>query len=99
MNIKVNSVHFDADQKLINFIEKKVGKLMQYSDEILSAEVFLRLANTQEPENKITEIRLGYPGGDLFAKKQSKSFEESTDNVIEALKRQITKQKEKVKRG
>ncbi|TFH34665.1 MAG: ribosome-associated translation inhibitor RaiA [Bacteroidia bacterium] len=99
MNIQIHSVKFNADKKLIDFVNLKVGKLKQYSEDIVSAEVFLRLDNDQEKENKITEIKLEYPKGPLFAKKQSKSFEESTDHVIDALKRQIKRQKEKLKKS
>ena len=98
MNIQIHSVKFDADSKLLEFIRSKVTKLSQFSDDIVSAEVFLRLDKDQEKENKLTEIKLEYPGGPLFAKKQSKSFEESTDLVIDALKKQITKQKERKRR-
>ncbi len=76
MNIKIHSVHFDADRKLEDFIESKVKKLVQFSDDIIGAEVFLKLENTQDAENKIAEIKLDIPGNELFAKKQSKSFEE-----------------------
>jgi len=99
MNIQIHSVKFDADKRLIDFVSQKVGKLKQYSEEIVSAEVFLRLDNDQEKENKVSEIKLEFPGGPLFAKKQSKSFEESTDLVIDALKKQITKHKAKLKKG
>ena len=99
MNIKINSVHFDADKKLIDFVNNKVKKLFQFYDDIVGAEIFLRLENTQELENKIAEIKLEIPGNDLFAKKQSKSFEESVDNAVDALKRQIRKHKDKLKRA
>ncbi|MGC9373727.1 MAG: ribosome hibernation-promoting factor, HPF/YfiA family [Bacteroidales bacterium] len=95
MDINIHSIHFDADKKLINFIENKVNKLIQYYDNIIGAEVFLRLENDQSTENKVAEIRLDIPGSDIFAKKRSKSFEESVDNVVEALRKQITKHKEK----
>lgn len=97
MNIQIHSVRFDADKKLIDFVHQKIGKLHQVSDNIVSAEVYLRLDKDQDRENKITEIKLEYPGGPLFARKQSKSFEESTDAVVDALKKQITKQKQKMK--
>ena len=98
MNIQIHSVKFDADKKLLEVVTGKVNKLSQYSDDIVSAEVFLRLDKDQEKENKLAEIKLEYPGGPLFAKKQSKTFEESTDLVIDALKKQITKQKERKRR-
>jgi putative sigma-54 modulation protein len=97
MQVKIHSVQFKADVKLENFIEDKLGKLNNYYDQILGSEVFLKLENTNGPENKITEIRLSIPGNDLFAKKQSKTFEEATDQAIEALRRQIQKHKDKVK--
>ena len=95
MDIKISSVHFDADKKLLEFVDKRVNKLVKYYEDIVGAEVFLRLESTQDIENKVAEIKLVIPGHELFAKKQSKSFEESTDNVIEALRQQIIKHKEK----
>jgi len=95
MDIKIHSIHFDADKKLVDFINAKVKKLIQFHEGIIGTEVFLRLENDQGAENKVTEIRLDIPGSDVFAKKKSKSFEESTDNVVDALKRQLTKHKEK----
>jgi putative sigma-54 modulation protein len=95
MNIRINAVRFDTDSKLEEFIEKKVSKLARYFDEIINADVFLRLENTPDLDNKIVEIKLDVPGSDLFARKQSKSFEESTDIVVDALKQQIVKHKEK----
>jgi putative sigma-54 modulation protein len=95
MDINIHSIHFDADKKLINFIENKVNKLIQFYDNIIGAEVFLRIENDQGVDNKVAEIRLDIPGSDIFAKKRTKSFEESVDNVVEALRKQITKHKEK----
>ncbi len=95
MNIRIKAVKFDADSKLEDFIQKKVSKLGRFFDEIIHAEVFLKLENTSELENKVVEVKLDIPGSDLFARKQTKSFEESTDEVVDALKQQILKHKEK----
>jgi putative sigma-54 modulation protein len=97
MNIRINAVRFDTDSKLEQFIQKKVNKLAQYFDDIINAEVFLRLENSTDLENKVVEIRLDIPGSDLFARKQSKSFEESTDSAVDALKQQILKRKDKLR--
>jgi putative sigma-54 modulation protein len=97
MNVQIHSVRFDADKKLIDFVNQKLGKLTQYSEGIVSAEVYLRLDKDSDRENKISEIKLQYPGGPLFAKKQTKTFEESTDQAINAIKRQLTRHKEKMK--
>jgi putative sigma-54 modulation protein len=99
MNIKINSLRFSPTRELESFVEGKIKKLNLFYDEIIGAEVFLKLENTQNLKNKVTEIRLEIPGSELFAKKQSKSFEESTDNAIDALKRQITRYKNKRKRA
>jgi putative sigma-54 modulation protein len=98
MKIKISSVHFDADQKLLDFIDVKVNKLIQFFDGIIGAEVILRLDKDQEFENKVVEIRLLIPGYDLFAKKQCKTFEEATDTAIDALKSQISKHRAKIGR-
>jgi putative sigma-54 modulation protein len=97
MNIRINAVRFDADNKLEQFIEKKVSKLARYFDDIINVEVFLRLENTPDLENKVVEIKLDIPGSDLFARKQSKTFEEATVIVVDALKQQILKHKEKLR--
>jgi putative sigma-54 modulation protein len=98
MEIKVHSIHFDADVSLLEFINSKINKLIQYYVDILGAEVFLRLDRSQDLENKVVEVRLFIPGNELFAKKQTKSFEESTDLCVEALRRQIMKHKSKLGR-
>jgi putative sigma-54 modulation protein len=98
MNIQIHSVRFDADKKLLDFIDQKVKKLGRYYDQIIGVDVFLRLAKSENTENKIAEIKLDIPVNPLFAKKQSKTFEEAVDLSIDALKIQITRQKEKLRR-
>jgi len=98
MNVQIHSVRFDADKKLIDFVHQKLEKLSQMGEGIVNAEVYLRLDKDQERENKLSEIKVELPGGPLFARKQSKSFEEATDLAVDALKKQITKYKQK-KRG
>jgi putative sigma-54 modulation protein len=96
MDIQLHSVHFTADKKLIDFVNDKVGKLELFYDGIVAAEVFLRLDKNQEGENKISEVKILTPGKELFAKKNAKSFEEATDLAVEALRKQVVKQKEKI---
>jgi putative sigma-54 modulation protein len=95
MQVNVHSIQFKADGKLITFIESKLRKLEQFHDHVIHAEVFLRLDKNNAVGNKIAEIKLGVPGKELFAKRQSSSFEEATDHVVEALRRQIKKVKGK----
>lgn len=97
MNLQIQSIHFDADRKLINFIEDKVSKLDHFYDGIISREVFLRLEKSDATTNKIVEIKLNVPGNELYVKRQCKTFEEAIDTGVEALSRQVKKHKEKVK--
>ena len=97
MKVNITAVHFKTDKKLEDFIQEKVGKLSNYFEGVISSEVTLKLDNTLANENKIAEIRVVLPGSDLFAKKQSKSFEQATDTAVEALRKQLTKYKDKLK--
>ncbi len=93
MKIVTHSIHFDADQKLLDFIDKKVSKLQTLYDSISQGEVFLRASKASISENKEVEIKLSVPGKDLFAKKSAASFEQAIDVTIDALKSQIEKKK------
>ncbi len=97
MKVNISSLHFKTDQKLDDFVENKVKKLKQFHNEIVSGDVVLKLDKDSKHENKVTEIRLDVPGADIYAKKQSKSFEEATDMAIEAVKRQLIKHKDRKK--
>ncbi|MBX7124329.1 MAG: ribosome-associated translation inhibitor RaiA [Cyclobacteriaceae bacterium] len=98
MKVQVHSIHFDADQKLIDFIEKKVNKLDTFYDRLIDGEVFLRL-NNEGIENKTVEIRVKVPGGELFAKEQARTFEAATDQATEGLRAQLLKYKTKQHEG
>lgn len=91
MQVQIQSIHFDADKKLIEFVNGRMSKLSQYQDNITKGEVFLRLDKSNTNDNKIAEIRLALPGKELFASKQCKSFEEALDLSVEAIRTQIQK--------
>jgi ribosomal subunit interface protein len=97
MNITFNSVRFKADQKLENFISEKLDKLSKIHDGIIGFDITLKLENTEKPENKSVEIRAKIRGNDAIACKVAKTFEESADEVIDALKKQLLKAKDKVR--
>ncbi|MFN5550769.1 MAG: ribosome hibernation-promoting factor, HPF/YfiA family [Bacteroidota bacterium] len=94
MRLQVHSIHFDADRKLVDFIQRKVDKLETFYDRVVDGDVFLRLNNTGV-ENKTVEIKVKVPGSQLFAKEQARSFEAATDLATEALRNQIKKYKER----
>ena len=99
MDIKLNIVHFDADQKLLDFVDVKVKKLANIMDGVVGAEVFLTFdkSKTKHTDNKTAKIKLEVPGHDLFAEKDSTTFEDAVDQVIDALKKQVEKHKAKTK--
>jgi putative sigma-54 modulation protein len=97
MQVKIQSIHFDADQKLLDFIQEKVDKLGHYYDGVMGGEVFLRLEKSKDTSNKVAEIKLQTRTGELFAKRQCKTFEEAVTETAEALSVQVKKHKEKVK--
>jgi putative sigma-54 modulation protein len=96
MKLDIQSIHFDADQKLLDVIQAKLDKLDQYFDRIASGDVFLRLEKSETRDNKLVEIKLIVPGNDLFASKRAASFEEAADEAVEALRRQVKKLKERL---
>ena len=98
MKLQVHSIHFNADVKLIDFIQKKIDKLETFYDRMVDGEVFLRL-NNEGIENKTVEIKVKVPGSQLFAKEQAKSFEEATDLATEALRTQLKKFKTRLRDG
>lgn len=91
MNTRIQSIGFKAKEELTEFVTKKVNDLARFNESIFSSEVILKLDNNATGENKICEIRLMIPGNDLFAKRQSSTFEEATKQVVEALQKQIEK--------
>jgi putative sigma-54 modulation protein len=95
MKVFVQSVNFNIDQALVDFIEKKVSNLEKFNEKIIDAEVFLKVQNTSDKENKISEIKINIPGNDVVVKKESKTFEEGISLAVESLRRQLLKRKEK----
>ena len=93
MNLNIESIHFIIGKKLGLFIEEKIKKLIEHNHYIIDVDVVLVIGN--KPENKIVEIKLNCNGCSFYAKKQSDTFEHSVDMVVEALRRQLRKQKTK----
>jgi putative sigma-54 modulation protein len=96
MNVNIQTVHFNADTKLIEYINRKLEKLDNFSDRIIRVNVFLKLDNVVHAiKDKIAEIRVHIPRHNFFVKSTSKSFEESFDDALETMVSQIKKNKER----
>lgn len=95
MKVFVQSVNFNADKDLVEFVEKKVLTLEKYYDRIVDAEVFLKVQQTSEKENKTVDVKINVPGDEMVVKKVCKTFEEGISLCADALRRQLNKRKEK----
>ncbi len=97
MEIKIQSIHFDATEKLQAFIEKKVAKLEKSYEDIQKVEVQLKVVKPATALNKEASISVMVPGNTLFVEKTCDTFEESVDQCVDSLKVQLTKFKEKMR--
>ncbi len=97
MRVYTEAVQFKADQKLIEFIERKLQKMEQYCDRIIDAQVVLKLENSGQVRDKIVEVRLNVPGDLLIVKQTNRTFEASVNSAIDVLKRLLLRYKDKVK--
>jgi putative sigma-54 modulation protein len=95
MKVFTQSVNFNADSDLIKLAEKKVESLVRFHDKIVDAEVFLKVQNTSDKENKITEVKINIPGNELIVKRETRTFEEGLSLAVDSLKRQLKRSKEK----
>ncbi len=95
MKVNIQAVNFNVDRKLVDFINERLGKINKFYDKVISVDVFLKLENTNEKENKVVEMKVLVPGDDIVVKKICKTFEEGVDIGADALERQVLKHKEK----
>jgi putative sigma-54 modulation protein len=96
MKVQINAVHFSADAKLVAYIEKKLSKIEGLFENVIKAEVSLKLENTGKVRDKIAEVKVNLPGAVLVVKEQAKTFEFSVDRATASLKRQVIKYKERL---
>ncbi len=98
MEIKIQSLHFDATEKLQEFATKKVEKLVKSYEEIQKVEVQFKVVKPQTAMNKTTSITVTAPGGTQFVEKTCDTFEEGIDLCVDAMKVKLTKIKEKARK-
>lgn len=97
MEVRIQSIHFDAAEQLEAFIQKKVAKLEKFYDNIEVVEVTLKVVKPETAENKEAGIKIIAPNAEFYANKIKDSFEEAVDETVEALSKQLLKHKEKVR--
>jgi putative sigma-54 modulation protein len=97
MNVNIQTVHFDADGKLLEFIQRRIEKIKQFHDRVTHIDVFLKLDNiVHQIKDKVVEIRVSIPRHEFFVKQTSKSFEESFDSALDSMINQIKRKKERL---
>ena len=97
MKVDVHAVNFNVDKKLVDFVQERMVKLEKYYDKVVSSDVYLKVENTSDKENKIVEMKIIVPGDDFLVKKQCKTFEEAVELAAESIERLLVKRKEKIK--
>ena len=95
MEVKIQSIHFDATEQLQSFIMKKIGKYEKQGDEIRKVEVSLKVVKPETAMNKEAAIKLYTVSGDIYAEKVCDTFEEAFDQCLDAVAKQYSKNKEK----
>ena len=96
MNVNIQTVHFVADGKLVEFVNRKLAKINTFHDKIIKVDVYLKLDNiVHNIKDKTAEIRVHVPRHHFFVKASSKSFEESFDIALDSLVTQIKRKKER----
>ncbi|MFN5135127.1 MAG: HPF/RaiA family ribosome-associated protein [Chitinophagaceae bacterium] len=96
MTVNIQTVRFEADAKLIDYVRQRVQKLFGFHDRIMKVDVYLKLDNVvHNIKDKVAEIKVHVPRQQLFVKQTSKSFEQSFDEALDSLITQLKTKKEK----
>ncbi len=95
MKTRTEAIHFTADKKLLDFMEKKTSKLHQFFDRITDIDMKLKLENSGQVRDKIAEVKVQLPGTVLFVKEHDKTFETAIDAAVDSLAKQLIKYKER----
>jgi putative sigma-54 modulation protein len=96
MKVNVHAVNLNVDRKLIGYVQERLDKLDKYYDKVVFSDVFFKLDNTSEKQNKIAEIKINVPGDEFIVKKQCKSFEEAVEQAAHCMERLLMKRKQKI---
>jgi putative sigma-54 modulation protein len=96
MKVNVHAVNLNVDRKLIGYVQERLDKLDKYYDKVVFSDVFFKLDNTSEKQNKIAEIKVNVPGDEFIVKKQCKSFEEAVEQAAHCMERLLMKRKQKI---
>lgn len=94
MEVKIQSVKFDASKQLLEFVEKKMSRLERFESNSTGVDVVLKLDKDNEKGNKLALVTLRVPGNDIITEQRARTFEEAVDLALDVVKRQIEKRRE-----
>ena len=97
MDTQITARHFQASNKLKDFVATRVSKLERFYDGITDARVVLSKSRSAG-SGKAAEITLNVRRQSLTAQVEAHSYEEAIDRCVNRLRRQILKYKGKGKR-
>lgn len=96
MKVNVHAVNFNVDKKLVSYVQDRLSKLEKFNGKVVDSDVFFKVVNTSDKENKIAEIKVNVPGDEFIVKKQCKSFEEALEQAADSMERLLIKRKQKI---
>jgi len=96
MKVNVHAVNFNVDKKLVSYVQDRLNKLEKFNGKVVDSDVFFKVVNTSDKENKIAEIKINVPGDEFIVKKQCKTFEEALEQAADSMERLLIKRKQKI---
>lgn len=93
MDYKLQALNFNAGEKLVAFIDKKVAKFEKYGD-VQNLELTLNVVKPETANNKEVKLHLTLPGRSIHTVKVADTFEEAVDLCVDVARRELTENKE-----
>jgi putative sigma-54 modulation protein len=98
MKWDIQTIGFNATEELVEHAKTKTQGLQKFYDQIVGAEIYLKLVQDDKNNTKVADIKLNIPGNDIMASSTTESFEKSINESAEKLKAQIRKLKTKMQK-
>jgi putative sigma-54 modulation protein len=77
-------------------IREKLEKLEIFFDRIERANIYINQDDGNQAGSHVVEIRLAVPGPDLFAAAEAETIDKAFIEVVEKIRRQLKRHKEKM---
>lgn len=93
MDINVKSLKFDADEKLVAFVEKKVARIEKFTAGVVQ-KVEVSLENLKE--GKKAKLQVHFLSEEHVVERTADTFENAISAACDAMKERLTRAKEKL---